>query len=111
MPRSVYDASLGVWRERLAAPENVQRTAKELGVLFGVDASTVQYWRHKVADADRPEAAPVKSSHNFLPVVVKSASSVDAVVVRLPGEVTISVHCDATLALVTLMNQLRSQAS
>lgn len=111
MPRSVNGGSLEVWRQSLAAPENVQRTAKELGELFGVHASTVQYWRHKVADADRPETAPAKGSHNFLPVDVKSASSVDAVVVRLPGEVSISVPCDATLALVTVMNQLRCQAS
>lgn len=111
MPRSVNGVSLGVWRERLTASENVDRTAKELGELFGVHASTVQYWRHKVADAGRPEASPVKSSPNFLPVVVKPSTSVDSVVVRLPGEVTISVPCDATLALVTVMNQLRSQAS
>lgn len=110
MPRSVHGASLDVWRERLAAPENAARTAKELGVMFGVHASTVQYWRHKVADSRRPEAAPAKSSPNFLPVVVRPVATMESVVVRLPGDVSISVPCDATSALVTVLNQLRHQA-
>jgi transposase-like protein len=107
MPRSVNGASLGFWRERLATPKYATRTDKELGAMFGVHASTVQYWRRKVSNSQQSEAAPAKSSSNFLPVFVRPASTMDSVVVRLPGDVSISVPCDATSALVTVLNQLR----
>jgi hypothetical protein len=100
MPRSLNGASLDVWRERLAAPENATRTAKELGFMFGVHASTVQYWRHRVADSQRLDAAPAKSSHNFLPVVARPVGAIESVVVRLPGDGAISVPCEAASALV-----------
>jgi hypothetical protein len=111
MGRSVQGMSLDIWRDRLTAPENASRTAKELGAMFGVHASTVQYWRHKVADSQQPGAAPANSSPNFLPVVVRPVSAMDSVVFRLPGDVSISVPCDSTSALVTVLNQLRQQAT
>lgn len=107
MPRTVNSVSLGVWRERLTAPENAGLTSKELGEMFDVHASTVLYWRRKL----RPEVLATKSSPNFLPVFVNPVSSTQNVVVRLPGDVTISVPCDATSALVTVLGQLQSQAS
>lgn len=111
MPRTVNSVSLGVWRERLTAPENAGLTSKELGEMFDVHASTVLYWRRKLADGQRPEVLATKSSPNFLPVFVNPVSSTQNVVVRLPGDVTISVPCDATSALVTVLGQLQSQAS
>ena len=111
MPRTVNSVSLGVWRERLAAPENAARTAKELGEKFDVHASTVLYWRRKLAGVHRPGAVATQSLSNFVPMLVNPVSSTQTVVVRLPGDVTISVPCDATSALVTVLGQLQSQAS
>lgn len=111
MPRSVNGLSLGVWRERFAMPENATRTAKELGARFGVHASTVHYWRRRVADAERLQTASSKGSPNFVPVMVKSIGDSDRVIVRLPGEVSITVPCEATNALITLLNQLLHQGA
>ena len=110
MARSGSGASLALWRERLAAGENVGRTVKELAALFGVHVTTVQYWRSKLAAIDAQGSSPASSQNRqsaFVPVRVHSPRLSEQVVVRLPGEVVIYLPANATGALVTVLTQLQ----
>jgi hypothetical protein len=108
MARSVNTALLALWRERFTSSENAGRTAKELAALFDVHVATIQYWRSKLAALDKLEQTSSSSQSAFVPVLVQPAmTGQQVVVVRLPGDVTISLPCDAISALITVIDQLK----